>query len=73
MAAFCRRCDAEISRTADVCPECGYDPGGSARDVAGLLLAFGLFMLLFVPALGVFALFLGVCLLGFSYLTTPTG
>ncbi|MFW6318421.1 MAG: hypothetical protein ACOC06_08150 [Halorubrum sp.] len=73
MSAYCRRCDERIPRTADVCPECGYDPGGTVRDLSGVALAFGVILAVVYPPLGVLGLFVGACLFAFSYLTTPTG
>lgn len=68
----CRRCGEEIPRDVEECPECGYDPSGTARDVAAVILAFGVVLAIAVPPLGVFALFLGVILFGWSFLRTPS-
>ena len=67
----CRRCEERIPGDADVCPECEYDPSGTVRDVAAVLLAFAVVLVIAVPPVGVFVGFLGVLLFGWSFLRTP--
>lgn len=67
----CRQCGAEIALLADECLACGYDPAGTARDAAAVVLAFGVVLTIAVPPAGVLALFVGVVLVGWSFLRTP--
>lgn len=67
----CRRCDAELSRDADACPECGYDPAGVAVSLGAVVLVLGVPVAYVVPPAGALAIFLGLCLLGWSALRTP--
>jgi len=39
--APCKECDAEITKGAQECPECGYDPAAEMRRNAGVMLAVG--------------------------------
>ncbi|WP_290811526.1 hypothetical protein [Halovivax sp.] len=67
----CRRCDEQIARDAEPCPECGYDPAGTAKDVAAILLGLSVPALLAFPPVGVLGLFVGVLLFGWGLLASP--
>ena len=67
----CRRCDAEIPRDASRCPECEYNPGGAAKDVAAIGLGLSVPLLYVVPPAGVLLVMVGVLLFGWSLLASP--
>ena len=67
----CRRCDETIPRDVPACPECGYDPAGTARDFAAVVLAFAVVLLIAVPPAGVLAVFVGITCYGWSALAEP--
>jgi len=48
--ARCTKCDSEISKEADRCPECGHEPGSGG-------IIEGLFTLISIPWLGIGLLF----------------
>lgn len=69
----CRKCEAEIPRDARECPECGYDPAGTARDVGAVLLLLSVPLTVAIPPLGVLGMFVAVVVLGWSLLASPAG
>lgn len=72
-SGLCRRCGEAISPHADRCPECDYDPGGTARDVGAVLLLLSVPLAIAVPPLGVLGLFVAVVVLGWSLMASPAG
>ncbi|WP_254863282.1 hypothetical protein [Halovivax gelatinilyticus] len=68
----CRRCDEEIPPDVEPCPACGYDPGGSAKDLGGICLGLSVPLLYAVTPAGVFLVFVGLLCFGWGLLATPS-
>ena len=70
---FCRRCDAEIPRTAEECPECGYHPQSIVWRFGVGALIFGGALALVSPPVGLLGVFVGIIAICGSYLASPAG
>ncbi len=68
---YCRRCEAEIPRDVDECPECGYNPQSIVWTVGAIALLVGGGLLLVSPPVGLLGVFLGVIAICGSYLASP--
>ncbi|RQG95076.1 hypothetical protein [Natrarchaeobius chitinivorans] len=70
---YCRRCDEEISRTADECPHCGYYPQSIVWRIGVGALIFGTPIVFVSPPIDLFLVFVGVLAICGSYLASPAG
>ncbi|TYT63690.1 hypothetical protein [Natrialba swarupiae] len=70
---YCRRCGEEISRHAEECPHCRYNPQSIAWRFGVGALIFGTALALVSPPVGLFGVFVGILAVGGSYLLSPAG
>ena len=68
----CAACGAPIHPEANVCRECGNDPGDTLLKVGGILLLVGVVTFVPVPALGAIISLAGVVVAGGSYVVSPS-
>ena len=68
---FCRRCEAEIPRDVEECPECGYNPKSIVWRIGVGALIFGGALTFVSPPVGLLGVFVGIIAVVGSYLASP--